>query len=340
MKRVELQQRSEQWKLWRREGITATESAMICAESPFKTPRQLWLEKVGRNEEPDLSAIPAVRFGIMHEDEARRMAESVLGTSIEPACGEYDADPRFRASFDGLTPEGLPVEIKCPGETTMQDVRENGYASAAVTYYQWQLQHQLLVAGADRGWLVFLDQGKILVFPIQKDEIMQEIILEKGKAFLESIANGVPPEMDLKRDVYVPEGAAIPQWMDAADGFVRLQARIEELEKELADLRTVQSGFRNRLVDLMGNASKADFGGVAVTVSSSKGSIDYKALFESRSSPVSAEELERFRGKPFKRVVARVTDRILSKGAVATNEHNAALQEAAQCSKPLYSISF
>lgn len=341
MRIVKLDQRTEQWKAWRREGLTATETPVLCTASPFKTPYRLWLEKTGRAEEPDLSAIPAVRYGIAHEDEARQLAELVLKTRIEPACGEYDADPRFRASFDGLTEEGIPVEIKAPGADTLFDVKTKGPHSKAVQYYEWQVQHQLLVSGAPYGWLVFYDEnGPLQRFRIDADETRQSIIYETGKRFLENIRNDVPPEMDPVRDIYTPEGEQIAPWMEAADNFVRLQGKIDELEKELGELKSAQSGFKETLISLMGDAQKADFGGVTISISYSKSSIDYKALFESRKNPATDDELARYRTKSVRRVLARATDRILAKGANPEHEQNVALIEAAERSIPLFSLSF
>ena len=180
MKTVSLDQKSPQWHQWRLKGITATESVVIAGTSPFLTPWRLWMIKAGKMLAPDLSAVPAIRFGVEHEPVARRLFEDCHDTLVLPQCGELDEDPVFRASFDGLTLDGEPVEIKCPQEGTLLDVRTNGRASHAFGMYYTQVQHQLLVCGAKRGWLVFLDNDHLIEFEIARDDAASKFSLPAG----------------------------------------------------------------------------------------------------------------------------------------------------------------
>ena len=54
MRTLELEQRSEAWRQWRLQGITATESGVILGQNPYTTPWRLWCEKTGRAEPEDL----------------------------------------------------------------------------------------------------------------------------------------------------------------------------------------------------------------------------------------------------------------------------------------------
>ena len=116
---INLDQRTDAWKAWRNQGITATDSTVILGASPYKTPWRLWAEKVGKILPPDLSKNPNVQRGVALEDEARRLFQNKHLTCVMPACAESDVDPIFRASFDGLTPPNEPVEFKCPGEKVL-----------------------------------------------------------------------------------------------------------------------------------------------------------------------------------------------------------------------------
>lgn len=68
---VDLNQRSEEWLKWRALGITATDIPVILGLSPYKTPWQLWAEKIGRINPPDLSGNPNIQRGVALEDKAR-----------------------------------------------------------------------------------------------------------------------------------------------------------------------------------------------------------------------------------------------------------------------------
>ena len=68
MKQVNLEQRSKEWRDWRRCGVTASDAAVILpkrvGQSPYKSRWQLWAEKSGVLKEPDLSSNPHVQRGI------------------------------------------------------------------------------------------------------------------------------------------------------------------------------------------------------------------------------------------------------------------------------------
>ena len=331
MKLVNLQQRTDAWKAWRRDGVTATDTPVILGVSSFKTPFRLWSEKTGRMSEPDLSVVPAVRWGVEHEAKARRMFEQQTGHVVTPACAEHDAMPVFRASFDGLTEAGEPVEIKCPQEGTLADVRANGMKSKACTTYYWQVMHQLFVSGARRGWLVFLDGDHLIVFEIQRDEEDIKRLTQAGLTFFEKVALNEEPPRDPARDVFVPAGdEAVERWMQAARSWRRMQSRIDDLKAEIEQLKAAQEPFKQALVEQMGSFDAADFGGVAVRCVHSQGAGSLARVLEllkERGTAPDAKDLERCREHGTDRVLVRATDRILPRDTV--QQTNAQLLETA-----------
>jgi len=47
MKIVDVSQRSPAWRLWRSQGVGASEAAILMNRSPYKTPWRWWAEKTG-----------------------------------------------------------------------------------------------------------------------------------------------------------------------------------------------------------------------------------------------------------------------------------------------------
>ena len=47
MKVINVSQRSDAWRVWRAQGMSASEAAIIMGRSPYKTPWRLWSEKTG-----------------------------------------------------------------------------------------------------------------------------------------------------------------------------------------------------------------------------------------------------------------------------------------------------
>ena len=127
---VDLDQRTPEWQSWRWMGITATESAVILGRSLYKTAWRLWCEKTGRALPPDLSANPQVRYGRDMESVVRRAFELRHAEVLFPQCAECSEDRVFRASFDGLTADDEPVELKCPGAETLSAVKALGRGSS------------------------------------------------------------------------------------------------------------------------------------------------------------------------------------------------------------------
>ncbi len=289
MKIIELKQRTPEWKAWRREGISATDSCVILRRNPYQTPWRLWCEKTGKFAPPDLSNNPAVQNGIDHEDDARRLFIQRHQTCVIPCCAEGD-DPIFRASFDGLTPENRPVEIKCPyfnpktqTSKTWDDVMAHGLKADAVQMYAIQVQHQIYVAGADKGWLLFYNTltGELLEFEILRDDALINEILAEDRT----------------------------RWIAAARDFVQVDQEIEALTKRLKELEAVRQQTKATLVELMGNHLVADFAGVTVTRSMVKDRVDYKQLYETQcGKSLSEDEVDALRTPSKERWVVSRTE--------------------------------
>lgn len=293
------------------------------------------MEKTGKALEPDLSANPRVRYGIEHEDDARTLFEEKHGVLVMPACGESDDNPILRASFDGLTISGEPVEIKCPSAAVLEEVKALGRESSAFRHYRTQVQHQMLVSGARRGWLVFYDgaegsdeEPSVIDFEIARDDAFIADLKAKCLAFYDSIVKREEPAKDPERDVFVPSEEDAAEWMAAAEQYLRIQHEIDLRTAEIEALKAQQEASREALKRIMGEHCQADFGGIAVTRSVVKGKVDYLALTESLAGRKPTEaDTEKFRGKPSERWLFRATERTLP-GGIVDPELEAAAEEA------------
>jgi putative phage-type endonuclease len=142
---IELEQNTPEWLAWREQGIGGSDACAVMGDSPWTTPDEMLDIKLGRArvEEND-----AMRRGKRLEPEARRMYETIRGVEVRPACAVHPNFPWLRASLDGLSLDGKTVlEIKCPGKWPhWQAIYRKKYPQ----YYKAQIQHQLLVTGAER----------------------------------------------------------------------------------------------------------------------------------------------------------------------------------------------
>ncbi len=295
---IDLNQRSDEWLTWRSLGITATDVPVILGLSPYKTPWQLWAEKIGRINPPDLSGNPNVQRGIALEDEARQMAEARYGEVLLPLCGECSQWDVLRASFDGLDSLEQPYEFKAPSKTVWDDLETHGTNSATFRLYEAQVHTQMVVAGAKIGRLIFYrEDGSDQDFEIRLTSERENEILTAAKQFWELITTKTPPELDPNRDWFIPDtGTDRFKWEAYADAWRSQQHRIKKLKDELKALEKDQKDVQRSMTKLMGAFKRADIGGVKVTRFEKAGSIDYLAyLTDTFPDKDVSSELESYR---------------------------------------------
>ena len=333
MKTVDLRQRSPEWHVWRSQGVSASDAPAIMGRSPHKTVWRLWAERRGIVRPADLSRNPNVRRGVASEPLARKQFEDRHGQAtpdaeadpqdgvrargqfedrhgliLLPVCGESEEHPLMRASFDGIGDDDIPVEIKCPAESTFADVKRLRETSAAYQLYWCQVQHQILVAGSPKGRLYFWFRGDEVEFEIPRDDAFIAALVAKSMDFWAALKSGKEPEKDLARDIYIPDGADLALWTEwaaeyrsVAEQAAGFKARAKELEERL-------SGLESSFCSLMGDFVQAEAAGLRVNQYVQKGAVDYKAALKAFAPDVADAHLERFRRSESDRVKFTLKD--------------------------------
>jgi len=310
MRVVELLPRTDAWHAWRNAGITATDARVLMGTEPSRTVWQLWAEKVGLVQPPDLSRNPHVRHGVLTEPEAREAFEAHAGVMLLPVCGESDTQPILRASFDGVDDDGIPVELKCPSESVFNEVVANGEQSEQYKRYYPQVQHQIEVAGAPHGFLVFYRDTQLQSFKVLRDDAFIAELMEKGLALWDAIDRKIEPAKDPKLDMFIPTGEALDQWMRLAETYRELEnhrlVRADEIDK----IQRRQKMVEQQLIGLLGNFAHGAAAGVRITRYLQRGSVDFKkALKELLQRTLTPTEEEQYRRNASERVRVDVTDK-------------------------------
>lgn len=310
---VQLEQGSAEWLAWRKSGITATDAVVLAGLSPYKSLWRLWGEKRGIVEEPDLSRNPLVRNGHVYEPEARdhmsdfllehdptpeaySAASAYFKESLTPYCIQMTNYPMLRASLDGQRNNGEPTELKVPSERTFQDVVNRGRKSKAYRLYYPQVQHQIMVSGAARGWLLFYQPGRYatpICFEILRDEVFLKKHVGRCGAFYKQVINGTPPEKDTGKDVYYPtEADEAEAWFLHAPAAYRLEKQRQELKRQLETVEEALSHHKTALAVCMGDFKSGEYGGVRLTRSSKKGQVQWEELIENEFREQVTDELK------------------------------------------------
>lgn len=316
MRIVNVQQGSSDWLEWRRQGVTASEAVVIAGRNPYKTMWRLWAEKVGYALSIDISNNPHVRRGKEFEDAVRQCMEALLNDVLLPVCVEASHDPMVRASLDGLTANGEPVEMKCPSEPVWQDVLAKGELSEAYQMYSVQVQYQMLATGAKHGFLVFWFDGQIKVFRIDVDMKFLSGLYRRCQEFNDLVLKRQEPPKNPLRDVFLPKGdEEAKRWIYHAEHYRNAAAAIRDLKERIKGLEELQASSLNELKAMMGPFMQAEYGGLLVTRYMQAGRIDYERLIKDQASHLTIQT-DAYRAPTAERCRVTVLDTVAHRSIV------------------------
>jgi putative phage-type endonuclease len=199
------------WHEVRSKHIGGSEIAALFGLSTFTSKWQLWMEKSGRIPPEDISGNKAVQAGTFLESGIASWAAHRWGMAVSKVADYYAADdtPGMGASFDFITTEGHPVEIKWSSSFVSHWEYEGDTIIDAPEAYILQVQHQLACTDAEYGWLIGLIRDEPRRMKIPRNDNIIGAIKGEVAAFWKSIEDGVEPEPDLNVD-----GDAIARLME------------------------------------------------------------------------------------------------------------------------------
>lgn len=141
MKIPTIEQRSQKWYEVRNNLITASDMGQALGVGKFGSVRDLYVKKSGY-EEVQFGTFPALEWGVRFEPVATRIYERRQNTHInEFGLVQHPTISFYGASPDGITDNGVMLEIKCPYKRKI-----DGHI---VDQYYYQMQGQLEVCGLD-----------------------------------------------------------------------------------------------------------------------------------------------------------------------------------------------
>ena len=258
---ITLEQGSAEWLEHRKQYRNASETAAVMGASPWVTPYKLWELRTGRREQ---EVNYAMRRGTALEPEARAAYEALTGRVMQP---RVVVDGDYSASLDGITFDGtLLVEIKAPLRGRDSTLWRAVEAGEAPKHYWLQIQHQLMVSGAELAELYVYDGDSQagITTSIQADPKDFADIRAAWDAFMVCVETDTPPELtDRDKQVRTDD-----TWLDAAAVYTSSKAALDTAKAELDKARGV-------LLEMADHPSVTG-GGVTVTRFFKKGAVDYR----------------------------------------------------------------
>lgn len=218
------------WLAARRAGIGGSDVAAILGLSPWNTPLDVYLEKLG--ELPPTEETPAMHWGSTLEpvilDEFQRQTGQQVARNL-PMTRHAD-HPHMIAHIDGMTADGAIVEAKTARSD--HDWGEPGSADIPV-YYQTQVAHYLAVTGARIAYVpVLIGASDFRIYQVDRDDSFIADLIDAERSFWhEHVVARVPP---------APVNAADALRLWARDNGQAVEAGAEIAEK-IAALKALKA---------------------------------------------------------------------------------------------------
>lgn len=192
-----LVQGSKEWLDFRNKKIGASDAAIIIGWSPWKSSIQLWMEKTGKSNPPDLSDNFYVQRGVRLEPSVRGMLSLIHDKAYEPTVMVSPSKDFLLASLDCWNPEIMRMaEIKVGN-------KKDHLAGKVPKKYYPQIQQQIYVSGAKESYYVsyYVEKGTdelkgdLKIIQVERDDRFLDAYLPLAEEFYDCMIKDRPPSV-------------------------------------------------------------------------------------------------------------------------------------------------
>jgi putative phage-type endonuclease len=250
---------SQEWLDTRKKYITATDMCAIMGVSKWTTPLQLYNEKTSNDRKEQTQVM---KRGLDLEEEARRIFESQMFTLVVPKF--VTKDGWMAASLDGISEDGILVEIKCPG---MQD-HEKALQGLVPKHYYPQIQWQMAVTDLPKAYYFSYNPNVSLPFTtveVERDDKYIEKMMSAAKQFMHLLQTHTPPETSAK-DIFETND---PEFLDIEQKLSRLIMQSDFLDQQI-------DSMKKEIISKCSGPTKGKY--LKLTPITSKGTVDYSKI--------------------------------------------------------------
>lgn len=282
MKTVTLKQGSPEWLEWRRAGIGGSDAPVVLGNSPYRTPRDLYFEKIGKPL-PSEDGGKEYIFALGHQVEGliRKQFQELTQVEMNPACLVHEKFDYVRASLDGFDPRLGVLEAKLVGKAVLEEARDGKIPD----HHFAQLQHQMEVSGADLGqWFGHDGKKNGVLVEVRMDGEYIKRLLDLEHEFWERVKSGQEPPLS-PRDYLFTEDPLLKELRDAKEHAENAQAYYDTLKQ-----RAIEKHQHDRIAGQ----------GVKIYKTIREGALSLKNVPEIKKilDLLDAEYLKQFRSKP------------------------------------------
>lgn len=183
------------WEKLRNMGIGGSDAAVIMGLNPYKSPYQLWLEKTGQAEPPDLSGNQRVYWGSKNEPNIADWFQEETGKKVMRLGTLQNREyPFMLANVDRtVVGENAGLEIKTAGSSQYRKWKDGEIPDA----YYCQCLHYMAVTRADYWYIAVLLGGNDSKWKrIERNEEDIRTLIEAEKEFWNLVQTKTAPPVD------------------------------------------------------------------------------------------------------------------------------------------------
>lgn len=235
----------------RKKGIGASEAGIVMGLNANVSPYQLWLVKTGRAQPEDLSEIPIVYWGSIHEEPIAQHYAKTMNCKVRRVTNTlFHKEHPFMLCHLDRKIEGLSKVLECKFAMFARDDWGQSGSDIVPLSYIVQVQHQLAVTGYEEADLAVLIGGyDFRIYHFKRDEELIAKIIEEVTEFWKCVETDTPPPLRDRTDAalaypftkgdLVPAEEAI---VKVVEEFREVRAKAKELDQkrdELSDKLTL-----------------------------------------------------------------------------------------------------
>jgi len=219
----------------RKHYLGASEAAAIVGLSRYRTPLDVWMEKVGQSEGPEETL--AMKVGNALEPVVIGLFEETTGEDVIDRQKQilHPDHPFIRATVDGITHNAV-VEAKTSG--SYEGWGEEGTDEVPVEYII-QTQVQMAVTGLEIAWIpVLIGRSDFRVYKIRKNPDLIDAIIERELTFWELVQTRTMPEPKTLSDLslaYPRDTGEITIADESLEELVNKLSRLKDEEKTIGE---------------------------------------------------------------------------------------------------------
>jgi putative phage-type endonuclease len=186
-----------EWLDFRKVGIGGSDVAVICGINKYKSPLQLWMEKIGQVDPEE--AGEAAYWGTLMEPIIRTefSNRTRLKVDIINSILRHPENKFMLANVDGIVLGENGKKSIFEAKTASAYKAEQWEDDKIPEEYILQIQHYMAVTGLNSTYMAALIGGNKFIYKlIERDDELIEMIIQLEYNFWDCVVNNMPPAVD------------------------------------------------------------------------------------------------------------------------------------------------